>query len=163
MDEDYKKLVESLSDPDIKKKDYDAAVAKIDTKVDEVWKYICKVSNRKLDWWAFQNDVSYGRGDGSSGGNFDPATDSEFIEIEGDNSHASNEFYEYNDGFPTRFLWEDYQTEVKNHLVECRIKLAAKKTQVANKIEAKKARKLALWQSIQQKLTSEELKIIQLK
>jgi 3-methyladenine DNA glycosylase AlkD len=63
----YKKLVDSLSDENITKKAYDKALSQISDRVNEIWRYICKVSKRKLEWYAFSNDVEYGDGDGSSG------------------------------------------------------------------------------------------------
>lgn len=109
---EFKQLVESLSDHDISKRLYDAAVEKINNQVNVIWRFICKTANRKLDWWAFSNDVSYGHGDGSSGGNFDPDNDDKFIEIIGDNSKFNAPHYEYNDGFPTELLWTDNWMEV---------------------------------------------------
>jgi len=73
-----KATFDSLYTPTISKKDYDEAVSKLNSRVEEVWKYICKVGKRKISWWAFSNDVDLGRGNGSTGGQFDPTTDKEW-------------------------------------------------------------------------------------
>jgi hypothetical protein len=154
-----KELIEKLSDENISKKEYDSIIAAIGDKVDEIWRFIIATSGRKLYWWAFSNDVSLGHGNGSTGGEFDPATDKDFIDIEGENKWLDNEFYEYNEGFPTRFLWEDYRTEVTNH-VEDTIK---KKKEDAIKKNNETHAKKELVESIKKKLTPEELEIIHFK
>ncbi len=120
---DYKSLVESLSDPDIKKSDYDQAIKLIHKRVNEIWRYICKASERTLGWWAFENDVELGRGQGSTGGYFDPRTDIPFITLKGqfhlfyttigNEETSENSYYPYQEGFPTELLWdENYQATV---------------------------------------------------
>lgn len=158
-----KQLIESLTDPNITKKAYVEVIAIIDKKVDEIWRYILDISKRKLDWYAFQNDVSYGHGNGSSGGEFNPETDSEFIEFIGEFSHSSNEFYEYNYGFPTRFLWEDYQKEVKQHLLDIVVKSEQVKVVKPQKNSGLLLRKAKLKEKLASFLTPEELKMVKIK
>lgn len=152
-------LVQKLSDENISKKEYDKIVAAIGDKVNDIWRFIINASGRKLDWWAFSNDVSYGHGNGSSGGTFDPQNDAEFIDIGGENSYSESDDYLYNDGFPTRFLWEDYKQEVVKHVEDCKkLKKAA-----AEKRKEAAAQKKALVESIKKKLTKEELKLVSFK
>ncbi|RTK95548.1 MAG: hypothetical protein EKK64_06915 [Neisseriaceae bacterium] len=110
---DYKNLVQSLSDETITKKDYDKALQLISDRVQEIWHYVCKVSKRKLYWWAFSNDEELGNGNGSTGGFFDPKEDSEFIRIFGEVEYIQNQYFELTSGFPTELLWdENYKKKV---------------------------------------------------
>lgn len=112
---DYKNLVKSLSDETITKKDYDKAQQLISDRVQEIWHYVCKVSKRKLYWWAFSNDEELGNGNGSTGGFFDPKSDAEFIDIYGEVQYIQNQprNFELISGFPTEFLWdENYKKKV---------------------------------------------------
>lgn len=160
---DYQELVKSLSDENITKRAHDAALEQISQKVNEIWRHICKVSKRKLDWWAFSNDVSLGRGNGSTGGNFDPENDAEFIEITGENSFHKSDFYEYNGGFPTSFLWEDYETIVAQHLKDVEKKEKEKKQKEVKKTMDKKAVVETLKSKLKSILTKEEFKLISFK
>lgn len=148
-----KELVDKLSTDDITKKEYNEIVAAIGDKVHDIWTFICEVSGRNIDWYAFQNDVSYGRGNGSSGGSFDPDTDKETIDLQGEFDHCDYDGYEYNEGFPTSFLWTDYKPIVEKHYKDAKAKHAKKKV-------AKRKKHDELVSSIKKKLTVEELKIV---
>lgn len=115
---DFKELVESLSDPEIRRSDYYEALKLIAEEVDRIWRYICSASGRNLDWWAFRNDRSLGHGNGSTGGEFDPVEDAEFIEIIGHNCRIDDDFYEYDEGFPTELLWSDWKSVVDAHIAK---------------------------------------------
>ena len=153
-------LVEKLTSDEITKKEYDEIIALIAERVNEIWRFICEVSNRKLDWWAFQNDLSLGNGNGSTGGEFDPENDADEITIEGLNKYWHNPYYAYNEGFPTRFLWEDYRTEVTQHVASCKERVEADKVKKIKIDKKAKEEKDRLVKSIQAKLTPEELKIV---
>lgn len=160
---DFKEMVKMLSDPDIKKKDYNDYLEKINDKVNEIWRFIC--SDRNLIWWSFDNDSGAWNsgGNGSDGGEFDPIEHAEMISIIGEFNYVNNGYYEYNDGFPTRFLWEDYKKEVIEHQ-----KLSKKKEEINKKLEkekkaVKKTKKIELLKSIKSKLTAEELKFLKIK
>lgn len=151
-----KELVQKLYDPNITKREFDQIVAAINKKVNEIWHFIIDESSRKMTWWAFSNDVSYGHGNGSSGGSFDPEVDQSFINIEGEASWHDSELYEYNDGFPTNFLWIDYQKEVKKHLKNITKATVVKETEKKKKLGNFKK----LVKSIKSKLTKEELQLV---
>jgi predicted metalloprotease len=156
-----KQMVDSLSSDIITKKDYERIVVLIGEKVDEIWRFILKTSKRRLNWYAFRNDVPYGHGNGSSGGEFDPITDKEFIKLRGD-FQINDALEPFGEGFPTEFLWsENYPELVKKAMAEGKkekrrqqIKAAKNKSDLQKKIELARA-------SIRQKLTSEELKYIE--
>lgn len=149
---DYKSLVESLSNGQITKKEYDDAIEKISQRTNKIWRFICKVSERKLDWWAFSNDVSLGRGNGSTGGYFDPETDSEYIELTGDCGNFltdvgdfetyDNPHYLYHTGFPTELLWDNnWKTTIESHVKNSITKAKEERAAKLLKNKEKKARK----------------------
>lgn len=158
-----KVLVNKLSSSDITKRDHEKIIAAINAKVNEIWRFIIKISGRELDWWAFQNDVSYGHGNGSSGGEFDPVADAELIEIHGENTYLDLDKYEYNEGFPTSFLWTDYETIVKEHVKAVKAFHSKKKEQKATAREQRKLKRAEVMESVKKKLTKEELKFIKFK
>jgi hypothetical protein len=100
-----KELLDKLNNTDISKREYDGIISAIDGRVEFVWTELLKISNRKLKWYAFDNDIELGDGDGSTGGQFDPIQYKEWISIIGEFSGKSDDYYKYDDGFPTRFLW----------------------------------------------------------
>lgn len=158
-----RELVEKTADENIPRKEYNAILAAISLKADEIWRYILDQSGRNLGWYAFENDVSYGRGNGSSGGNFDYNNDKDFIEFVGEYSSFGDvsDFYQYESGFPTRFLWEeDYQSEVINHITEAKALAEAAFLARKAKKQEKKDRQKTIRASIESKLTKEELSFI---
>ncbi|MCK9463039.1 MAG: hypothetical protein M0R80_25735 [Proteobacteria bacterium] len=157
-----KELVESLSSDKITKKEYDRIVALITDKANEIWRFICEAAGIELDWWAFRNDMSYGHGNGSSGGEFDPETDKEFIEITGDRSYVDD--CPFNEGFPTEYLWmENYRDVVVEEIEKAEKKAKeAKAKKKLTKAESAAKRK-EIQDQIRTKLSKEELKHIQFK
>jgi hypothetical protein len=154
-----KDLVAKLRDENITHKEYRQIIEQINNKINEIWRWICAESNREIDWWSFRNDISYGHGNGSSGGEFDPVNDNDWIDITGDVENCNLPGYLYNDGFPTEFLWENYKKVVKAHLKECRKR---EKEESAAKQQSND-RYVELVASIKKKLTAEELKVIRFK
>jgi hypothetical protein len=93
----------ALNNPDITKRDYDAIINDIGNRVHYIWTILMKLPGRRLGWYAFQNDVDLGRGNGSTGGCFNPKTDSEFIELVGEYSRRDIDG-DFQNGFPTRLV-----------------------------------------------------------
>lgn len=83
----------------------------INTRVDEIFRFICDAAGAKLNWYSYSTDdrAYCSDGDGSDGGVFDINQYETDIWIIGDWSENLCEFEEC---FPTRFLWEDYEDEV---------------------------------------------------
>ena len=161
-----KEQVKNLSSDNITKKEYDKTIDLISDRVDYIWRQIIKISRRELSWYAFQNDVELGSGNGSTGGFFNPETDSEFIEFTGKFSYLENPYYEYNDGFPTSFLWTDdesWTTEVIQNLNEMKAKLKTDKSDLKREAKEKLLVKEKIIESIKAKLSKEELKYIEFK
>lgn len=152
-----------LDDNDISRRKYCDIIDKISDRVDDIWRKIISMSGRKLVWYAFLNDVELGSGNGSTGGEFNPSTDSEFIELIGEYSKFDNDYYKYNEGFPTRFLWTEdvvWQAEVLKNIEESKEK---KKTDKAKKVVEKvteKEKRIKTITEIKSKLSKEELKYV---
>lgn len=155
-----KELINRLCGGEMKVKEYKEAIAAISNKVDGIWRFLVKDSGRNIDWWAFQNDRSFGHGNGSSGGEFDPENDSEWITIIGDVSCCDIPDYAYDDGFPTSFLWDDYRKIHKDHMTTIKEAEQKRKTTTKSKKEDKKKRDGELMESIKGKLTEEEWKLV---
>lgn len=153
---DFKALVESLSDPDISKRNYDSAIEMINRRVDDIWRYICQKSDRHLAWWMFQNG-DYEAED--AGGDFDPVADKNFITIEGefsgfyadDDDRGQDHNYKYHDGFPTELLWADYQVVVEQHIAEVRAAVVKDREQRKQKKKDKAQRRVERMQGLKDK------------
>jgi hypothetical protein len=105
-----------------------------------------------VNWYSWHAKVVDGLVDEK--GYFDLRTDSEFINLRGDYTSPNLHGYEYQCGFPTRFLWEDYKETVVAHIKQCQ--------EATKKIRSELwAKKRALRASIRSKLTPEELEEIE--
>lgn len=131
---DFKAAYESLSNPDVTKRDYDAAKAVLSQQAADIWRYICKASKRSLNW-----DLASVIGPETVLMQCDCA---EFITEVDDYETSENPHYKYVNGFPTELLWaDDWQAIVDKHIanaiedftVERRAKLANNKIKKQNK------------------------------
>jgi len=114
-----KGMIEELKDPNTltvarKKKILEV----IHQRVDEVWKDILCHVNSELDWYSFSNDeYAYdNNGDGSDGGEFDVNQYEEWIDLIGE--WDRDNLYRYESGFPTHFLYTNYEDELLEALEE---------------------------------------------
>lgn len=83
-------------------------------RVEKIWNYICRKSNRKLIWWSFRNDKKSLNFEATDGGNFDPIKDRFFVKIKGDFSKVKDKKYPYNKGFPTNLIWnKNWKAKIK--------------------------------------------------
>jgi hypothetical protein len=135
----------ALESPTITKKDYDKTLQEVSNVTNVIWRYICRESNRKLSWWAFSNDVDLGRGNGSTGGEFDPKRYSKFIDIIGESRILDSDNYPYNYGFETSLLTDpDWNITVDKALAQWRaedkVDAAARKAASFHKKQANKRR-----------------------
>lgn len=114
----------------------------IHNRVDEIWRYICNHCKVKLLWYSFDNDevALSNSGDGSDGGSFDVELYADEICLIGEWGPAKNlSIYEY--GFPTYFLYTNYEQEVKEVIKKFRDKYKNSKKSLMEK-ENKKKQKL---------------------
>ena len=161
-------MYDDYTNPDVSKRDYDAASAALSQQAADIWRYICKQSHRSIgedlasvigptnvimhgDWTEFYAE---------------DLTEEEF-DAQGENKH-----YKYDTSFPTELLWDDnwkktvdehIQNSVIAFIKERRDKLAKNKEKRAAKKVRDHERRLqqrALFDSVIQKtkavLTDEE-------
>jgi len=154
----------ALTSKTITKSEYDKTINQIGEVTNLIWHYICNTSTRKLHWWAFRNDVDLGSGNGSTGGNFDPKKDHEFIHIIGDRKNINSDSYPYNDGFPTDLLTTPNWDKIIDKAISEWKKERTVEVATAKSIAmAKKANYAKLKASVKHKLTKDELKVITFK
>lgn len=144
-----------LYSEDITKKEYDTIISKIDIRFNEIC--VAIIPKRDRMWFDYSN-CDYGSDD--SGGYFDPQEYNEFISIGGGFADLPEP---YGDGFPTRWLYEDFEDEFKSKVAEHKEKEAQAKLKAKNQQEELKARKAEMKKIIGSKLTKEELKYIKFK
>lgn len=132
---DFKVAYKSLSDPDVTKRDYDAAKAALSKHAECIWRYICKQSDR-MNWDYLKSEIDpevvvmYG--------DF-----SEFV-TEVDGSEFENPHYKYVNGFPTELLWEaDWRAIVDKHIADAIEKFTVERRDKLAKNKIKKQAKIA--------------------
>lgn len=161
-----KELVYSLLDENITVKKQNEILSLVTQKVDEIWRYIIKSSERILSWYSFSNDDhAYSNdGNGSDGGYFSIKEYPEQIHFIGEFSQLSNHYYDYNEGFPTEYLWEEnWQEIVDNHIKDAICKQNKADSKNNNKLVKKGKKETELMKSIKSKLTKEEFNFIKKK
>lgn len=103
-----KSIIDRLSAKDLLHSEYVSIQNDIHVRTAEVWNFILTVSKRGHSniLWDYGNK-----------GDFDPRAYDETIRLRHYAPDHKNKNYNYNNSFPTRFLWEaSYVNEVKNHL-----------------------------------------------
>jgi len=137
---------DSLFDDNITKKEYGEIIGQIDQRFEQICRTFLKIG--KCGWFGYENGV------------FDQVISKDYIEIEGGyiNPPAG-----YDLAFPTRWLWEDFEKEMKETSQKFLEQEEKKKLKARERREARKAKLESLKVSITSKLTPEELKAIKFK
>ena len=144
---------ESLYSSEILKKDFDAIISLIDQRFTEICqKFLIK---KNKNYWFDYDNASYD--DDGVQGVFDPDNYKTDIGITGEWIDPP-EGYDFS--FPTRWLWEDFEEELKTETEKAIGQIEKAKEKAKEKRLQKKANIKALQESIRQKLTKEELKAI---
>lgn len=151
-----KEQFDSLYGDGISKKEYDNIISRVDKRFCEICKVFLKMTDKSQGWFDYDN-LSY---EFEVDGRFDIHEYKEYIGIEGDYINAAPG---YDLAFPTRWLWEDFENELKQTSKEYEQKEKTKKQKAAVYRKARKEKILALRASIENKLTPEELKVIKFK
>lgn len=121
---------------------------------------IAKAFGSKLDWWDWEN-ASYEGRDSDIEGHFQPYfLNSGTMSFHGEFSTGGEKVAIIKEGewefsylnIPTRFLFEDFEKELKTGILAYQLKL----NHEHNEIEIKKAKKKKLVQSAKRKLSKEE-------
>ncbi len=149
-----KEQFDRLTSDDITKKDYDTLVKDIHSRVNEIVMFMC---NKNFDWYDFSNEG----GTESSPGWFDPVWYKDFVEITGHIKFPPP--YDNPLGFPTRWIWEDFEEEFKRDVDGYVDVVKERRAAEKAKREARKAEKAKMIEVIKSKLSKEELKFIKFK
>jgi len=152
-----KQEFDSLFNDNITKKEYDIIIEKINQRVDEICEKFLHETNRHMScWYAYDNSC-----DGYDGF-FDPKKYKENIKFTCENMKPPEVYqHGYYTQFPTRWLWENtWETEMNDNITKCKEKQIKEKQEQKEQKEKHLKEINALKQSIKNKLTREEFKII---
>lgn len=152
-----KEEFDSLFSIDITKRKYDEIIDRINSQAFEIFKEILTLQNRDYKnfyWFDYDNFDPDG-----PDGFFDPEKYKENIFFAGD----FKQFPVYGNYFPTRFLWEDFESEVLKETKEAIDQQKKENQEKIKKIQEKEEKRKKIIESIQSKLTKEELKLIKFK
>lgn len=154
-----KEMIEKLKDENITRKQYNEIQDKISARADEIWRYICQVTHRRLSWWDFSNGME------ENTGFFDSTEYADEVLVQGGYDYK-NDIYSMGvgDGFPTYYLWTpNYQEVVLQELEAFKQQQKDEAARRKAQREARKERLKILHASIREKLTKDELKSITFK
>ena len=148
-----------LYDENITKKRYEEIILKINNRFNYICsKFVIKTS-RHQSWFDYGNTCQTHQ-DFETDGYFDPNDYLEWIEIGGKYIKPSPG---YDLGVPTKWLWEDFEDELKQVMIKHRKEEQKVKRQQEKRRKERGKERITLEQSIRKKLTLEELKIIRFK
>jgi hypothetical protein len=153
-----KKDFESLYNPKITCQRYDEIISKINDRFYEIVNVMLPNINKK--GWIDYGNCGYGE-DGHDG-DFDIVEYKTEITVGGDYASLP-EPYGCDNSFPTRWLWEaDFKKEFDREVSKHKSVVEQKKLTLKQKRDALKEKKSKIWESVKQKLSSEEIKYIRL-
>lgn len=123
----------------------------------EVVNVICEIFGKRLDWWHF----GYGESSEISGGEFDfdwkDFTYGHIYAKGGSNlicDLKEGEEIDLSQGFPIRFLYEDFEEELTEGVAKAKVRIEKEKMRKKEKDQAAKLRKAELTASAKAKLKS---------
>ncbi len=154
---------DSLYSDTVTKKQYDDIIELINGRVNYIVEELAISKGRRF-WWDFDN-CQYDCDE--SGGEFEPERYKEYIGIGGEDFDFP-EPYDLGDngcsaGFPTRWLWEDFEEEFKSEVKKFKDEKLALKEKTKQQTQTRKQKNEALKASAKAKLTPEEWKAVRLK
>ncbi len=150
-----KEQFDYLFDENITKKQYNKIINDIDKRFGEICEIFLIKTNKNAAWYSYRNSLGY-----NEIYYFDPDEYRDYIKIDGEYIKPPDGYgYE----FPTRWLWEDFEDELKSNIEQYRIKEKIKKDKKKQQVAARKQQVDILKSSIKTKLTPEELKIVKFK
>ena len=132
-----KEEFDSLYSDSITKKNYDAIVDKIDERFGE----IVEILIPKMDargWYDYGN-CSYDSD--RDAGYFDTDEYKNHIVVGGNSASLPMPYYGQENSFPTRWLWQDFEEEMKRTVAKCKDELEKEKITNKQKREAAKSKK----------------------
>jgi hypothetical protein len=148
---------DSLTSDTITKKEYDYIINRITDRCDEIVLKMLESEDPNF-WWDFGNcDFDSEESEGV----FDPQEYKEFVNIGGEHVNFPEPYGgRYDAGFPTRWLWEDWELEFNEEVKAHMTKKLAKKEKIKKQKETRKHNREALRASAFAKLTPEERKAV---
>lgn len=153
MEKLTREMVEKLRDEEnITKKEYDTTVKLIDERVDYVLTAILQTQKRSMVWWGYDNS-----NDDCASGHFDPFQYRNTIFLTGNIQGAIDYRIPFANSFPTRFLWEDFENEVRESWKAYTEAREKESREMMEGVERRKKKRLDIIESIKSKLTAEEL------
>jgi len=144
----------SLENSDITVKQHKAICDKINTRFYYIVQQIFKANSCKMSWCDFDNEG----GNERSPGSFDIARYKEDIGFTGESARDSHWLNYYSDSFPTRWLWEDFELELKTEIAKEKEAEAAAKQKIKDQKVAKNQIRHEMIATINAKLSDDERK-----
>lgn len=148
-------------------KAYAQVVSKITDRMDYITRHCVEVVGGEFDWWDW-NSEDY---ESHSAGDFMLSYDKEIIQIRGLWTCTKNNVFidkhgnewGIEDGFPTRWLYEDFEEEFTNGLKAYKEKEKQKAEKAKENKKKRDLEKKALIHAAASKLTKEEKKLLGIK
>ena len=103
-------------------------------------------------WWGYDNS-----NDDCASGHFDPFQYRNTIFLTGNIQGAIDYRIPFANSFPTRFLWEDFENEVRESWKAYTEAREKESREMMEGVERRKKKRLDIIESIKSKLTAEEL------
>lgn len=147
---------DKLYDENISKREYDRIINLINSRFEYIMLKLIPEYNRGSKFW-----YDYGNGsiDGDiSGGFFDPKQYSENIDI----INAELPLPYEDTGIPTRWLWEDFEHEMKLAIQKAKLEETKRNLQAEADKREQEIKKIEMHLQIKSKLSEEELRYVQL-
>lgn len=145
---------DKLYDENISKKEYDRIIKLIDARfVSIVEKMIPNIPNQA--WFCYGNCSNRDR----TNGFFDPQLYRENIYI-GGHINVPDPFESF--GIPARWLWEDFEDEMKLAIQKAKLEETKRNLQAEADKREREIKKIEMHSQIKSKLSEEELKYVQL-
>lgn len=154
-----KEEFDKLYSDDIRKKEYDAIIVKINDRFSEIVKTLLPDRDRRA-WFDYGN-CGY---EGGFVGYFDIQDYKENIQVGGEYISLPPPYINGGNKFPTRWLWEDgFKEEFYKEVIAYKTEAKVKKVIEKQKREAKEKKNKEMEKIIRSKLTDEELRYVGLK
>jgi hypothetical protein len=106
----------------------------INQRVDIIWRSLCDLSGRKINWYSFNNDSPPFDTGETTGGSFDIRIHKDFISLVGEFDKIGHGHL-YDNGFPTEFLYESNEKWNKKVLDD--LQRVKKEKEILNQIQNK--------------------------
>ncbi len=158
--EDIEKLEVIQRELEVIQRKEEQITSKIESRVDFIVKKIISLFGKRLDWYGYANG-------GDDGGFFDVQRYKETVDLNiyvvgGTDLVVIIEEGEWGleQGFPTRWLFEDFEEEVKEGIAKYKIQKEAQKQKEKELRIQRKEKDLLLAKEARNKLTKEEIKAL---